>query len=116
MTSAISYEEMVQMSQEAVFNSLISGKDFAGLGSVAKHVVMYVAHVANAHAVAKYGDKTARTSEAFAEMEKACQKQFVLDVLGWGNEADDIRGAVARLVNRVWTAYDNWAYVASIEA
>ncbi len=132
MSDILSFDDTVMAAQEQVVTELVSGKDFRGLGPLARTLVMYVATPANANAVSKYGDETARTSELYAKMVKACQENFVADVLGFGTETvyqyrwldrnrrENIptqarigpmtpQEATARLVKRVWDHYEMWA-------
>lgn len=116
------FAEVVILAQEQVIADLISGKNFRGLGTTAKLLVMTVATPANENAIALMGNKTARTSELYNELVEDCQKQFVMDILGFSTYLDE-RGlsttapmtpqvATRRLVEKVYDQYYYWAKLA----
>jgi hypothetical protein len=102
-------EDSVLMAQEYIVNDLISGKDFRGLGPSARTLVMAVASDANENAKILYGDKTSRTDGDFQALSKACQEQFVMDVLGFEGDTYTPQQAARRLVERVYEQYLDWA-------
>jgi hypothetical protein len=121
------FDEVVIMAQEQVITDLISGKNFRGLGTTAKLIVMAVATPANQNAIALMGEKTARTHELYNELVEDCQKQFVMDILGFGTtpiETGACAGgtvrpgpitpqeAAKRLVEKVYDQYYYWAKLA----
>lgn len=104
--------DSILMAQEYIVNDLISGKEFKGLGPTARILVIAVANDANENAKLTYGDKTVRTDDGFRALTKACQEQFVMDVLGFGREPFTPQQAAQRLVERVYEQYLDWAKVA----
>ena len=102
-------EDSVLIAQEQVVNDLISGNGFRGLGPCARMIVMAIAHDANENAKIAHGDHTIRTDGDFQSLSKACQEQFVFDILGFEGEQFTPQQAARRLVERVYTQYLEWA-------
>lgn len=101
-------DEAKEMAAEVTLDTLISGKDFKGLGPLARYLVIAVAGPANENA--QFTSKeTTRTPDAFAAMQKQAQQNFVSAICGFGDERKDPITAAHDLVEFVWWAYINWA-------
>ena len=104
------YQEVVSIATEQALNDLISGKEFRGLGPLAKQLVMFVATPANENAIALHGNHTIRTAEYYAAMVDKVTKRFVLDITGLGDsKPKSIHEAVNTLVEEVYRNYQDWA-------
>jgi hypothetical protein len=113
------FNEVVMMAQDQVMRDLISGKNFDGLGSTARLLVITVANPANENAQALHGRVSIRTHELFSKLVEECQEQFVMDILGFGwyenAKGLTVKGpmtpqkATERLVEKVYSRYAEWA-------
>jgi len=104
-------EDSILKAQEVVVNALISGHEFRGLGPLGKCLTILIAGDANDNAKAIYGDKTARTNSDFVALLEACQKQFVMDMLGFEGKPHSPQQAVRNLAERVYDQYIEWAHM-----
>lgn len=93
---------------EQIVRALCSGKDFRGLGPEAEHLIRATAQGADENAK-HISTETTRTQDAFFEMLDRVRDQFVMDVLGFGDEKMTPQEAAYKLVDTVWTQYIDWA-------
>lgn len=99
---------------EYVMNALCGGdrfQAFHGLGSIGRYLVQMSANGANDNAL-HISKSTTRTPEAYQAMEKEVVQEFVTSIVGISDEKRTAIEAAQHLVQRVWTAYIEWAQAA----
>ena len=101
-------DEAKEFAGDHVITALCSGRDFKGLGLLARYLVVAVAGPANENAL-HISESTTRTPEAFVAMQKKAQEDFVTGILGFGDTKYTPVEAAEILVETVWHAYIDWA-------